>query len=278
MSQTPSLADTIPPVLQACVFDWAGTLIDHGSLAPTEVFRAAFAHFGIEISEAQARGPMGRGKWDHIKDVGTLPEISAAWEARHGHPFGDADTDAVYEVFLPRQVAVAGDYSVLIPGVLDTITALRARGLKIGSTSGYVRAVMNVCQEKAAAQGYVPDCVVCADEAPAGRPAPFGLWQALGVLGVFPAWAAVKIGDTVTDIQEARNAGSWSVGLAVTGSEMGLSVEQLAALPEAERAERRARAVAKLEEAGAHYVIDGVYDLLPVIDAINERLAKGERP
>ena len=34
----------------------------------------------------------------------------------------------------------------------------------------------------------------------------------------------------------------------------------------------------KLERAGAHYVVDSVADLMPVIGAIEERLARGERP
>ena len=46
--------------------------------------------------------------------------------------------------------------------------------------------------------------------------------------------------------------------------------------PEFER--RRAQAVQRLTAAGAHYVIDSVADLLPVLDLIEGRLARGERP
>ncbi len=45
--------------LKAVVFDWAGTVIDFGSFAPMGVFVEAFSRFGIEVSIAEAREPMG---------------------------------------------------------------------------------------------------------------------------------------------------------------------------------------------------------------------------
>ena len=54
-------------MLKAAVFDWAGTVIDHGSLAPMGVFVKTFAGFGVAITIAEARGPMGMAKRDHIK-------------------------------------------------------------------------------------------------------------------------------------------------------------------------------------------------------------------
>ena len=49
-------------------------------------------------------------------------------------------------------------------------------------------------------------------------------------------------------------------------------------LAPADFAERRKSAVRKLEDAGAHYVIDSVADLMPIVHKIETRLAQGERP
>jgi phosphonoacetaldehyde hydrolase len=88
----------------------------------------------------------------------------------------------------------------------------------------------------------------------------------------------VKVGDTVPDIEEGRNAGAWSVGVTHTGSEVGCTAEEFAALPDAERRERVAAAGQKLRAAGAHAIIDSVADVPALLDELTARLARGERP
>ena len=264
--------------LRAVVLDWAGTMVDHGSLAPMGVFVEAFARFGVAITIDEARGPMGMAKRPHIAALLALPRIAAAWRERHGRAPGEADIDAVYEVFVPLNVAVAGRFADVIPGAADAVAALRRRGLKIGSSTGYTREIMAEVLPVAAAQGYVPDCVVCTGDTPEGRPTPFMLYKAFLELAVWPAWACVKVDDTEVGIAEGRNGGCWSVGVAVTGNLLGLSLADTRALPAAELAARRAAAAARLTAAGAHYVVDGVADILPVMAAIEERLGRGERP
>jgi len=70
----------------------------------------------------------------------------------------------------------------------------------------------------------------------------------------------------------------WTIGLTRTGNELGLNEAEIAALPKAEYDRRMARAYARMYHAGAHYVVDGISDVLPCLDAIEQRLAQGERP
>ena len=65
------------------VFDWAGTIVDFGSLAPMGAFVDLFAGHGITISVAQARIPMGLPKIEHIRSLGQLPEVAAQWQLVH---------------------------------------------------------------------------------------------------------------------------------------------------------------------------------------------------
>lgn len=264
--------------LKAVVFDWAGTMVDFGSRAPMGVFVKAYAQFGVEISVAEARGPMGRAKRDHIAALMALPRINAAWAARHGHPPGESDIDKVYEVFVPMNVAVAADFSDMIPGAVETAMELRSRGLKIGSTTGYTREIMARVLPRAAAAGYAPDNLVCAGDLAEGRPGPLMMYRTMADLGVYPPSAIVKVDDTTPGIEEGLAAGMWTVGIAASGNEVGLSLEEWRALSDAERRARADRAGKVLRLAGAHYVIDTVADLLPVIEAIEQRLAAGERP
>ncbi len=264
--------------LKAAVLDWAGTVVDFGCQAPAATFIAAFAAAGVAVSIAQARAPMGMAKRDHIKAIATFPDVAAAWQARHGAAIGEADIDRLYDAFLPLQIEAVTRHARLIPGALAAVESMRARGLKIGTTTGYPRAVMAVVAAEAAAQGYRPDCIIAAEDAPLGRPSPFPAFAALARLGVYPVETVVKIGDTVVDIEEGRNGGMWSVGITVTGNEVGLTEEAWAALAEAERAAMRESAAAKLRSAGAHAVVDSIADILPVLDAIDARLARGEKP
>ena len=264
--------------VQAVIFDWAGTAVDHGSLAPMGAFVETFAGFGVDLSIDEARGPMGMAKRPHIAALMALPRVARAWAERHGHPPGEADIDAVYEVFVPKNVAVAARMSPVIPGVADVVAALRADGVKIGSTTGYTREIMAEILPQAAVQGFAPDSLVCTGDTAAGRPTPLMIYRTLLDLGVWPVWSTVKVDDTAVGIAEGLNAGCWTVGVAVTGNVFGLSEADTAALAPEDFARRRAAASAKLTAAGAHYTIDGVADLLPVIAAIEGRLARGERP
>ena len=264
--------------LKAVIFDWAGTMVDHGSLAPMEVFVEAFARFGVELTIDEARGPMGMAKRPHIAALMVLPRIAEAWRCRHGRSPTEADIDAVYEVFVPMNVEVAARYSDVIPGAAEMVGALRERGLKIGSSTGYTREIMAEVTPVAAAQGYVPDCIVCTGDTPDGRPTPFMLYRAFLDLAVWPAWACVKVDDTEVGIAEGINGGCWTVGVAVTGNVFGLSLADRLALPKAAFEQRREAATGKLSRAGAHYVVDGVADLLPVLWTIEDRLTRGERP
>lgn len=264
--------------LKAAVLDWAGTTVDYGCHAPVASFIAAFEAVGVTVSVAEARAPMGQAKWHHIRAIADQPRVAAAWLARHGRAATDADVDAIYERFLPMQTAMVAEHAGLIPGALEAIGLMRARGLKLGTTTGYPRMVMDVVVERARAQGFTADCVISADDVRLGRPSPFPALQALAELGVYPVEAVVKIGDTVVDIEEGLNGGMWSVGLAISGNEVGLGLAAWQALPAAGQDALRQAATARLAGAGAHYVIDTIAGIGPVLDEIDRRLARGEKP
>ena len=262
--------------VQAVILDWAGTVVDHGSRAPMGAFVRAFAQFGVAISIADARGPMGMAKWDHIRAVGQLPSVAAAWRARHGRDFSEGDVDAVFQVFEPMNIAAVRDHADIIPGAIAAIDTLRVRGVRIAGTTGYTRPIMEVLEPLAAAYGYVPELTVCAGDLPAGRPTPLMMWYAMARLGVWPAASVVKVDDTAPGIGEGKAAGTWTVGIALTGNAVGLSADELAALSPAERGRLRENAAAGLRDADM--VIDSVADLPQAVAAIDARLAAGERP
>lgn len=253
---------------KAVVFDWAGTTIDFGSFAPMGVFIEAFAAFGVEISTAEARGPMGRPKRAHIAALMCEPAIAPRWAARHGAAPGEADIDRVYEVFVPMNEEVVARYADLVPGTREVVEVLRARGMKIGSTTGYTRSIMERVLPLAAAQGYAPDNLVCADDLPEGRPGPLMMYKCFVDLVVHPPAAVIKVDDTAPGIAEGVAAGCVTVGVLLSGNEAGLTPSQLAGLSDAEKDAVRARVGERLRSAGADHLIDTVADLPALLDRL----------
>lgn len=264
--------------LRAAILDWAGTTMDHGCMAPAVVFRDVFARQGVPISMEEARAPMGAHKRVHIQQIAAQAPVRERWVARHQRPPEEADIDRMFADFIELQLACLSTYSQLIPGALEAVAAMRQRGLKIGSTSGYTRPMMEVLLRDAARQGYSPDATVCATDVPAGRPLPFMCLRNVIELEVWPIEACVKIDDTLPGVEEGLNAGMWTIGLAMTGNEIGLSLRDLEALTAAERTRRGELARERFLRTGAHFVVDGLRDVAPCLDEIQQRLARGERP
>jgi phosphonoacetaldehyde hydrolase len=268
----------VAPEIRLVVFDWAGTTVDHGSLAPVAAFVEAFARHGVTVTADQARGPMGLHKRDHIRAMLQERTVSERWQQAHQREWTEADLESLYQAFMPLQMEVLDRHSTLIPGVLDGVAELRHRKIRIGATTGYFRAAAERIYRSAREQGLVPDACLCAEDVLAGRPAPWMIFRLMEQLDVFPPAAVVKVGDTVHDIGEGLSAGAWSVGVTRAGSEVGLSAEDYAALSESERQARVERARTKLLAAGAHAAIESVAELPALLDSLAERVRRGERP
>ena len=263
--------------IKAVIFDWAGTMVDFGCMAPVEALIEAFAAHGVAITAADARRDMGRAKHDHVMAILGDSGVASAWIAARGAPPSPEDGDAIYQSLAPLMEAAAGRSADLIPGAAAVAAELRARGVRIGSGTGYTRQMMSAILPRAAAQGYAPEVVVCAGETPSGRPAPLMTWKALIELDAWPAQACVKVDDATVGIEEGRMAGCWTVGLAGSGNGVGLTLEDYRALAEPDRRSRVAAAAAELMAAGADYVIDTIADVGPVLETIGARIAAGER-
>jgi len=247
------------------VADLAGTTVDFGSSAPAGVFVALFARHGVTVTDAEARGPMGTAKRDHIAALAALPNVAAAWRAAHGAEFQVTDLDRLYAEFIPLQLRVLPDYGGLVPGTAATVAALRQAGVRVAVTTGYDTAMMNVVLESAARQGFVPDAAVCASDVAAGRPAPWMIFRAMEACGVWPPRAVVAVGDTIADVEAAVNAGVWAVGVTATGNMLGLSQAEHDALDAEDRRRRLNVAAERMRAAGAHAVIDSIVDLPTIL-------------
>ncbi len=266
--------------VKGLILDWSGTTADAYVLAPAVVFVEVFKKHGVEIAMSEARGPMGLRKDLHIKALTEEPEIRDRWKGVHGKEPGQAEVDAMFADFVPMQLDCLREYTTLLPHVAEVTQKFQKQGIKIGSTTGFVRSMVDILEADAKKQGYVPDASVAGDEVAHGaRPKPFMVYRNLDLMDVSPIQSVVKIDDTVSGIGEALEAGCWGVGIARYSNYVDIdSKAQAESLSEAEMERRVARTRQILRQAGAHYVID-TFDQLPeVVADVNERLARGERP
>lgn len=257
------------PRIEAVLFDWAGTTVDFGSLSPVGAFREAFRRAGVEVTEDETRKPMGMLKIDHIRTMLAMPRIREAWEAQYGRTPDESDAERIYDDFEPALMSVLEEHSVLKPYVCDVVKILREKGLRIGSTTGYTSTMMAIVQPAARRQGYAPDTCVTADDVEGfGRPWPYMIFENLRRLRISSVRNVLKVGDTVSDIEEAKAAGVIAVGVTDGSSVAGCSETQWAALTEEEKEVVRKKAARVFEEAGADYVIRDLSALPQLIEKL----------
>lgn len=262
----------------AVVFDWAGTMIDFGSRAPALALAQVFAAENVACEEATIRRYMGMAKREHVTAILSEAEMAARWQAAKGAAWSEADIDRLMEALEPAMRDAAAACAELIPGAAETAKALMARGIKVGSTTGYTRTMMAPILPAAAAQGYAPETVVCAGETAQGRPAPLMLWRALADMEAWPVTRCVAVDDAPVGVEAGGNAGMWTVGLAGSGNGVGCALADWQSLSPAEQERLMAPVIQEFTLAGADFVIASVADLPRALTEIEAAVAAGELP
>lgn len=268
------MSDFHPTSIKAVIFDWAGTLIDFGSIAPVKALLELFERHGVPLSDAEVRAPMGLLKRDHIRALLQMERVATAWQVTHGSPADEQTIEALNQELEQRMPEIAARTALPLPGAVDALHRLRARGIRIGSTTGYTRPTMQVVQSAAAQAGIVVDALYTPSEVPAGRPLPWMIYRNCIDLGAYPPSSVMKIGDTLQDVYEGLNAGVWTIGVVVGSSQLGLSETEYNALAATTQRQRVVEAREAFIQAGAHYVMDSLNDLDTVLEEIEQRLAK----
>lgn len=257
------------------VFDWAGTTVDYGCIAPLAVFERIFENKNIHLTREEILKPMGMGKRDHIQTLLSAEEATAQWKEQYQRDWTQADIDEMFAQFNTELLRALKDYCTPIDGVLEAIEELRNMGIHIGSTTGYTKEMMDIVEKGAEKLGYAPDYMVTSEKTDGfGRPYPYMLYENMKHFGVASINCVVKVGDTVADIKEGKNAGAWSIGVVEGSSVANMTLEMAESMSEEEKEARFAKAEEIMKNAGADYVIRTMRELPKVIEEINSRMEK----
>lgn len=230
--------------IQLIVFDIAGTtVLDKGNVADS--FMAAFRESGFEIPHEEVKKVMGFRKIDAIR---ILLEKFSGGKTGTATKEGQELIEKIHSSFIGKMVAFYQTDKDLqpLPHVEEIFSKLKEKGVKVALNTGFTRIITNVILERLHwNNGFAGiDRVICSDEVPQGRPAPFMIETLIADLHIPSAANVLKVGDTEVDVEEGRNAGCGIVVSVTTG----------------------AYTRSQLEQYSPDYIIDDIRDLLPIIE------------
>ena len=253
---------------ECIIFDWAGTTVDYGCFAPVRAFVEVFRHYGIEPTMEEVREPMGMLKIDHIRTMLNMPRIKACWTEKYGSEPTEENVKELFGIFEEKLLSILHLFADPKPGVVETVKRLRDKGIAIGSTTGYNDKMMEIVVPIAKEKGYAPDAWFSPDSTnQKGRPYPYMIYRNMEVLGIQDVRKVMKVGDTVSDIKEGRNAGAFTVGVLVGSSEMGLTQEEFEALDFQSQQKKCRETAQKFLNVGADKVVYTLEELAEYLGA-----------
>lgn len=248
------------------ILDWAGTTIDFGCMAPVEAFKKAFDNKNIQLTYDEIRQPMGMLKIDHIKQLLSLEQVKEQWLKLYGRASEEEDVYAIYQDFEKYLFADLAENSHLKPETKQAMKKIKQLGYNIGSTTGYTKEMMAVVFETAKKEGYHPDYVVTPDEVGSlGRPFPYMIFENMRHFQNLSLEEVIKVGDTISDIKEGKNAGVLSIAVTEGSSEMGLSLAEYKSLSKEEMDQRNQQTAEKFYQHGADFCVKNLLELAEIL-------------
>ena len=178
------------------VFDMAGTTIEDAGQVP-EAFEAVLATHGLSVTDDELRAVRGASKREAIRLLverqrpALLPQCDAIFGAFRDH---------LSRLYREGGIATIG-------GAADTFAWLRARGVKVALTTGFDRTITDLILQTVGWDRDTADAVVCGDDVPEGRPAPYLIYRAMEETGTHRVRTVATVGDTALDLRAGDNAG-----------------------------------------------------------------------
>jgi phosphonatase-like hydrolase len=188
--------------LDLVVFDLAGTTVDDRGEVPA-AFTAALAGQGIDVTREQVKHVRGASKRQAL---------------RHFIPAGPEQAQRADDAYTAFQAHLAHRYAAdgvrAIPGAALAFRSLRERGVRVALNTGFDRDMTGLLLNALGWGGGIVDAVVCGDDVPQGRPAPYLIFRAMEATSASSVHRVANVGDTTLDLQAGYNAGvRWNIGV-----------------------------------------------------------------
>jgi phosphonatase-like hydrolase len=234
-------------MIRMIVFDMAGTTVNENNVVYKTLHKTLqVAGYDFTLEQVLTEGA-GKEKLQAVKDI-----------IRSGHnqdPLDDAIASLIYQKFIAL-LTEAYDTLDISPqaGAAELFSSLRERSVYSVLNTGYdLKTALQIMTKLDWIEGRDVDKLVTASHVKHNRPKPDMIYYAMHQLGVDQANEVVKVGDSIIDVEEGKNAGClFTVGI-TTG----------------------AHTRAQLESAQPDFVVDNLLELLPVL---NSAMSLPQRP
>lgn len=197
------------------LFDMIGTSIQdssNGDSLIVDSFSKAFRARGLQIGFKEINQVRGKSKREAIGSI--LLE----------HKVNPDLANKIYNEFIALLNEYVNSFTE-INGASDVFGLLIEKKIKIGLGSGLPMQFVNKLIEQVGWQRYWFDYIGSSEDIGKGRPDPIMINDAMQKLKLETRDTILKVGDTVVDIQEGKNAGVKTVGV-LTGTQSKAELEQ----------------------------------------------------
>lgn len=268
--------------IHSLVLDWSGTTIDPYVCSVSNPMMETFRQFKVSVTNKEVRKPMGNRKDVHIKMIAHDPLVKARWVKVYNREPSEQDVTNLYNDYSKRQIEWLNrpEITTLLPGTKTTIDILREKyGIKIGSTTGFLRSMQNEIIKSTSKQGYNPDVIVAADDVPRSRPFPDGMLTNMLKLQSPNVKAVIKVDDTHSGILEGESIGAWTVGYSRYNNFIGEQFDDCSEVDKLEQTDPSLfrdlldKSNEHLMEANPDFVIESFNHLPFIVDMLNHEQA-----
>jgi len=257
--------------IRLAVFDMGGTIVDRYSLSPFIALKYAFKRKRINVNNNLIYKDMGINKRKHIEGILNNKYIKRNWFKLYGQYPTSSSVMSVYDEFIKYQIGEGIKNIEILPETKNTINWLKANNIKTGITTELSRPIMSALREKLIDEDIHLDKYVsstCLGKS--GRPNPYMINEIINSLSISDPKIVIKIDDSCIGIQEGKNAGTLTVGVAKWSKNMKMTeYNQEKNMSKEEYVERLKNSRESLWQANPDYVVDSLDELPRIINHIN---------
>jgi phosphonatase-like hydrolase len=187
------------------VFDMAGTTVDEGNVVYKTLMKTInAAGFNFTLEQVLALGA-GKEKLMAVKDILAAANVVDEAQANTIHTIFTKDLEIAYDSFELKPQ----------PAAEEVFSTLKERGILVVLNTGYSKTTaVSILQKLGWKVWEQIDALVTAGDVERNRPYPDMILLAMQQFGITDAKTVVKVGDSIIDIEEGRNAGcGLSIGI-----------------------------------------------------------------
>jgi phosphonoacetaldehyde hydrolase len=257
--------------IRLAIFDLGGTIVDRYSLSPFLSLKHAFQKKGLNISNHLIYKDMGVDKHHHIELILKNEKVSKQWIQKYDKYPDMNSTMSVFDEFIRYQMDDGIKSIEILPETKTCINWLGNNSISTGVTTGFSRPIMNAIKEKLLDDDiHIDKYVSSTCLGKPGRPNPHMMREIINHLSISDPRRVIKIDDTVVGIQEGKNAGVITVGVAKWSVNMKMNdYEDDKNMSKEEYVERLKKSREILWSAKPDYVVDSLNELPKIIYHIN---------